>query len=257
MTQDRELNARSYAYVAFIAALGAAVSLYAATHSTVAHPIRAEVYSVAAVLGAIAKVRLPGKTGTVSLSFLFILLSNMELSLGETLMAGYASALVQSYWRKQEWPSWTQICFNLGNIALSIAAARVVYEWNWLFHLDGGSVFSIVAATAMYFLVNHFSVAMIIALSEGQDFSTVWKEWRVLTRPYNLAGAVLMVMLFHLNDQYGWACAVVVIPVLLFLYSFYCDYITIMRRSIVRAHGPASRPNGKAATNLRSTAARI
>lgn len=237
MTPDRGLSARCYCYVAVIAALGAAVSLYAAAHLTVADPLRLRVYSIAAVLGAIAKVRLPGKTGTVSLSFLFILLSNIELSLGETLMAGLASALVQSYWQKQEWPSWTQVVFNLGNIALSIAAARAVYQWNWLFYLDGGSVFSIIAATAMYFLVNHFSVAMIIALSEGQDFSTVWEEWRVLTRPYNIAGAVLMVMLVHLNERYGWACAVVVIPILVFLHRFYCQYVAIMRRRIVRAYG--------------------
>jgi hypothetical protein len=257
MTSDRELSARSYCYVAVIAALGAAVSLYAGAHLTVAHPLRLRVYLIAAVLGAIAKVRLPGKTGTVSLSFLFILLSNIELSLGETLIAGYAGALVQSYWHKQEWPSWTQICFNLCNIALSIGAARVVYQWNWLFHLDEGSVFSVVAATAMYFLVNHFSVAMIIALSEGQDFSTVWNEWRVLTRPYNMAGAVLMVMLVHLNERYGWACAVVVIPVLLFLYRFYCQYLAIMRRAMVRAHEPSSCLNTKAASNLRPTVARM
>jgi hypothetical protein len=237
MTPDRELSARCYCYVGVIAALGAAVLLYAAAHLTVADPLRLRVYLIAAVLAAIAKVRLPGKTGTVSLSFLFILLSNIELSLGETLMAGLASALVQSYWQKQEWPSWTQIIFNLGNIALSIGAARAVYQWNWLFYLDGGSVFSIVAATAMYFLVNHFSVAMIIALSEGQDFSTVWEEWRVLTRPYNIAGAILMVMLVHLNERYGWVCAVVVIPILVFLYRLYCQYVAIMRRRIVRAHG--------------------
>ncbi len=237
MTSDRGLSARSYCYVGVIAALGAAVSLYAAAHLTVADPLLLRVYSIAAVLGAIAKVRLAGKTGTVSLSFLFILLSNIELSLGETLMAGLASALVQSYWQKQEWPSWTQIVFNLGNIALSVAAARAVYQWNWLFYLDGGFVFSIVAATAMYFLVNHFSVAMIIALSEGQDFSRVWEEWRVLTRPYNIAGAVLMVMLVHLNERYGGACDLVVIPILVLLYRLSCQYVAIMRRRIVRAHG--------------------
>jgi hypothetical protein len=247
MMPDRKLNARSCAYVTLIAGLGAAISLYAAAHLTVAHPIRAKVYCIAAVLGAIAKVRLPGKTGTVSLSFLFILLSNFELGLAETLMAGYASALVQSYWRKQEWPSGTQICFNLGNIALSVAAARVVYQWNWLFHLDEGAVFSIIVATATYFLVNHFSVAMIIALSEAQDFSKVWKEWRDLTRPYNAAGAVLMVMLIHLNEQYGWVCAVVVIPVLLFLHRAYCHYVAIMRKTIVREYGTDLRPNAKAA----------
>jgi hypothetical protein len=85
-------------------------------------------YLALALLSASLKVKLPGVTGTLSVSFLFILIGLLELGLRDALVLGLGSALVQIYWHAKTRPVLYQVLFNLSAIALAITVADVGFH---------------------------------------------------------------------------------------------------------------------------------
>src|SRR5438093_8868444 len=69
-------------------------------------------YVALAMLASLVKLRLPGLDGTYSLNFAFLLFGIIHFPLPQTLIAGCASALVQSYWHARHRPTTIQILFN-------------------------------------------------------------------------------------------------------------------------------------------------
>lgn len=79
-----------------------------------------------ASLGGMLKVRLPGREGTYSLSFLFALLSVLDLKFPEAIVIGAVGAFVQSVWRTAKRPKFVQVLFNGANFSISIAVCCLV-----------------------------------------------------------------------------------------------------------------------------------
>src|SRR3974390_3491217 len=82
-------------YIATIVAIGALIIVYGALHWAPHQPIRFCADMLLAVGASRLKVNLRGITGTMSVNFLFILLSILELSLAETLPVGVAAIPMQ------------------------------------------------------------------------------------------------------------------------------------------------------------------
>src|SRR5580700_11859744 len=86
-------------------------------------------YFLLALLSSGLKVSLPGVTGTLSVSFLFILASMTELGALQTMAIGVGSALVQIYWGAKKRPLLYQVLFNLASIAIAIRFANAAMHW--------------------------------------------------------------------------------------------------------------------------------
>src|SRR5579864_3154144 len=69
-------------------------------------PLRFACYLLVTVLASSLKVSLPGVTGTMSVSYVFILLSIIELSAAETVLIGCAALLTQTFWHAKSRPTW-------------------------------------------------------------------------------------------------------------------------------------------------------
>ncbi len=69
-------------------------------------------FALAAVLGSVLKLQLPGVRGMVSVSALFILVAIVNLSLPEALLVGGLSMAVQCTWRTAARPKLTADCFQ-------------------------------------------------------------------------------------------------------------------------------------------------
>ena len=80
-------------------------------------------YLLLASLSSCLKVRLPGVTGTLSVSFLFILAGMAEIGPVQTMTIGIGSALVQIYWNAKKRPLLYQVLFNLAAVAIAIRFA--------------------------------------------------------------------------------------------------------------------------------------
>src|SRR3981189_2463843 len=85
-------------------------------------------YLLVAVLASSLKIQLPGIDGTMSVNFLFILLSVLELSLPETLIIGCTATLAQCLFGTQQKRVPIKIVFNvLSMMANAIAVSYFAY----------------------------------------------------------------------------------------------------------------------------------
>jgi len=111
--------------------LGAATLLWSLVNWHCGDPIRLISFGLAAVLGSVLKLQLPGVRGMVSVSVLFILVAIVNLSLPEALLVGALSMTVQCTWRTATKPKLAQDMLERGleRNTLKAYCNRSLYFW--------------------------------------------------------------------------------------------------------------------------------
>jgi len=180
---------------------------------------------VLAVLSSRMKITLPGVQGTLSVNFVFILLSVVELPRAATLLISCAATLAQCVLAAKVRPKPVQLAFNVGNAALCGVFCDIVYHASVLRMLDSSVPVLLLCASISYFLVNTLMVSGIIALTEKQKTLRVWRENFFWTAPQYLFGAGLVGVIHLCNRQFGWQYAVLVFPGLYLLERSYRVYL--------------------------------
>ena len=176
-----------------------------------------------ALLSSGLKVRLPGVTGTLSVSFLFILAGMAELGPLQTMVIGIGSALVQIYWNAKKRPPLYQVLFNLAAIAIAIRFAEAAMHFAGA--LGVSLPFRLLFATLGYFIANTFPIAGAIAMTEKRSLFRVWRECYFWALPYYLLGATLVCVLHWVNQNLGWEFSLLAMPVAWVVYRSYRLYI--------------------------------
>jgi diguanylate cyclase (GGDEF)-like protein/putative nucleotidyltransferase with HDIG domain len=180
-------------------------------------------YLLLALLSSGLKVSLPGVTGTLSVSFLFILASMAELGALQTMVIGTGATLVQIYWSAKRRPPIHQVLFNLAAIAIAIRFAEAALHWA---EARGVSLpFQLLCATLGYFIANTIPIAAAIAMTEKRGVVRVWRECYFWALPYYLLGATLVCVLHWVNRNLGWEFSLLAIPVAWVVYRSYRLYI--------------------------------
>jgi signal transduction histidine kinase len=182
-------------------------------------------YMVVAILSSRLKVTLPGVSGTLSVNFIFILLSVVELQPADTVVISCAATLAQCLWAAKVRPKPVHLAFNLGNAALCGVLCHVVYVASVLRKLDGSMPVLLFCASASYFLVNTLMVSEIIALTEKKNPFRVWMENFFWTGPQYIFGAGLVGVIHLCNRQFGWQYAVLAFPGIYLLDRSYRVYL--------------------------------
>ena len=183
-------------------------------------------FLIIASCASVLKVQLPGINATMSANFLFILVGIIDLSYSETLLMGCIGGLVQTLWQAKPRPKPIQWLFNLANLALSISAAEMV------FHSKAAAGFGfrwpllIAAAATTYFAFNTISVSGIIAMTEGRNPVTVWRECYLWTFPYYLLGALIACGVSAINRLIGWQFGLLAFPIVYWIYRSYRRYLS-------------------------------
>ncbi len=212
-------------FVGFFATVGllAVLDPLAMSHEAISQ--RFLCYLLLALLSSGLKVALPGVSGTLSVSFLFILASLVELGPLQTMLIGVGSALVQIYWHARKRPPFYQVLFNLGAIAISIRCSEAAFHSSLAGALGGSLPVRLLLATVAYFICNTFPVASAISLTEKRSFSRVWRECYFWAFPYYLLGATLVCLLHWVNQNLGWEFSLLAMPVVWVVYRSYRLYI--------------------------------
>jgi len=167
------------------------------------------------------KVTVPGIPTTLSVSFVFVLLSMIDFSYPETLVVSCLAVAVQSVWRKRRQKP-VQLLFNLASLAISVWAGCMVYcriEHNGLLLPNIG-----IAAT-LYFVINTFSIAAVIALTGGSNLYETWHESYFWLFPYYLAGAAIAAVVSLCNHRFGWGTTAFVVPAVYVIFSSFRLYL--------------------------------
>jgi diguanylate cyclase (GGDEF)-like protein/putative nucleotidyltransferase with HDIG domain len=77
------------------------------------------------------RISVPGVTGTLSLTFLFVLFGIVDLTGPETIWLGAVMTVVQCYWNQPRRPRPAQVIFNVCSMAMAQVASLAERSVNW------------------------------------------------------------------------------------------------------------------------------
>jgi diguanylate cyclase (GGDEF)-like protein/putative nucleotidyltransferase with HDIG domain len=211
------------AFIGLVVFAGTATLLYGAIHQSSKNIAEFICYLGIAILASRLKVTLPGITGTLSVSFLFILVGILELSFSETLILGAVSMLAQCLYPDR--PKAIQVTFNICAGSVSTALAYVVYHdplSNTL--LDNHPLLLLVAAST-YFIANAGSIAAVISLTERRALRKILVDCYFWSFPYYLVGAGVAGVIAWFNHTFNWETSLLLVPVVYLIYRSYRLYL--------------------------------
>jgi diguanylate cyclase (GGDEF)-like protein/putative nucleotidyltransferase with HDIG domain len=188
--------------------------------------LRLGTYLLTALLASGLKITLPGTDASMSVNFLFTLLSVIELSPAETMIIGCTPALVQSLRQKNQGPGKAvRVLFNVFSMM-----APAVWLCTWVFrhsqNVVGHSLpLIMMVAAGTFFIANTLPIAAIISLAERRSFRQTWSETHFWSFAYYLAGAALVTVVHYLNRYIGWEAFLLVTPVVYWIYRSYRLYL--------------------------------
>ncbi len=182
-------------------------------------------YLILAVLSSRLKVNLPGIAGTMSLFFIFVLFGIMRLTLPETMLIGCAATLVQCLWHNKTRPKLYQVVFNVCGMALAVAATSQAYHSEVLRNRHTDPALLMIIATIVFYTMNTFPVASVIALTERRPLRKVWHECYFWSLPYYLVGSAIAGAIGAVDRYVGWQTALLIVPVVYLIYRSYGLYL--------------------------------
>ena len=182
-------------------------------------------YFLVTILTSGLKVQLPMVMATLSVNYLFILVGIVVFNLPQAMILGTVGTLTQCLWRPRVRPKTIQIAFSTSSISLAVMAGHRVFHGplkGWMGELNP---LLLMVAAMVYFLVNSILVAGVIALTERRMLHRTWYETCFWVSPYYLAGASLAWLIVDLTKQTAWYAAMVLFPLVFFIYRSYRMYV--------------------------------
>lgn len=231
------MSLKAKIYIGFVLALGA-IALAHGLYLWAPHKLpRFFFYLAMAIPASCLKVPLPKITGTMSVLFIFLLAGIVELGLPETLVIGAICVIVQSFWHARLRVRAIHVVFSVATLALTITATHAVYA-AVPFH---SNAFRLAIAASVYFLVNTFPIAMVIALTEKKSLRQVWSGCYLWCFPYYLVGAAIVSVFALANRMLDWQAGILVLPVVYLVYRSYLLYLGQLQTQRKRAEDECQR----------------
>src|SRR5271156_4967465 len=198
------MSIRARLFIGVTAALGAWALAFALWHWQSVDLTRFVCYLLIAVLASSLKIQLPGIDGTMSVNFLFILLSVLELNLPETLVLGCTATLAQCLVGTRQKLVPIKIVFNV----FSMMANAIVLSY-FAYHdlqrvLGTGTLPLLIVTALVFFVTNTVPVAVIISLTEGKRAHKVWAECHFWSFPFYMVGAAIVFAVGAVSQHVGW-----------------------------------------------------
>ncbi len=157
-------------------------------------------YLLLAGLASTMKIKLPKIRGTMSISFLFILIGVVQLTAVETITLACV-APIQLLWNVKKRPTLVQVLFNISAMVTSIVLAFSISH----LVVPAESVLVLLAvAVCIYFLSNTGMVSLVLALIEKQSVAKVWRQCYLWSFPYYLIGAGIAGAVTLSSRTVGW-----------------------------------------------------
>src|ERR1700681_2742688 len=219
------MSIRARLFIGATAALGVWALAHALWHWQSVDLTRFVCYLLVAVLASSLKVQLPGIDGTMSVNFLFILLSVLELNLPETLVLGCTATLAQCLFGTRQKLVPIKIVFNVfGMMANAIAVSYFAYH-SLQRVLGAGTLPLLVITALIFFVANTVPIAVVISLTEGKPAHKVWADCHFWSFPFYMVGAAVVFAVGFVSKQVGWQTSLLVLPLVYWIYRSYHLYL--------------------------------
>jgi hypothetical protein len=115
-------------YIGAILAGGVACFAHAMAGWNCRHPLQYLCLLAVALPASTLKVFLPGVTGTISVSYVFVLLGMLDFSYPETVLLACLAMFVQSLWRARHHPKMLRASFNLASTAIAVSVGFLAQD---------------------------------------------------------------------------------------------------------------------------------
>ena len=240
LSMDLAMPKRAIAFVAITAACGCAVVGESLWHWQSEDLLKFACYLVIAMLASTMKVRLPGIESTMSVHFLFVLLGVLELSLAETLVIGCAAALLQSLWKAKHRPETIKVIFNVLSMTANAIWLTYVAYHSAARVLKNSEPLLLLIVACSYFIMNTVPLSVVIALSQRSSLRRIWSETYFWSFPYYLVGAAMVGLVSFCNRYVGWQNALLIVPVMFWIYRSYHLYLGRLEDAKKRAEMEAA-----------------
>jgi diguanylate cyclase (GGDEF)-like protein/putative nucleotidyltransferase with HDIG domain len=182
-------------------------------------------YLLVAVLASSLKIQLPGFDGTMSVNFLVILLSVLELNLPETMVIGCTATLAQCLFGTSQKIVPIKVLFNVFSMMANTIALSY-FAYHQLHRVIGIATLPLLIITALtFFVANTVPVAVIISLTEGKSAYKVWADCHFWSFPFYIVGAAVVFAVGFLSKQVGWQTSLLVLPLVYWVYRSYHQYL--------------------------------
>jgi len=219
------MSIRARLFIGATAALGMWALAHALWHWQSVDLTRFVCYLLVAVLASSLKVQLPGIDGTMSVNFLFILLSVLELNLPETLVLGCTATLAQCLFGTRQKLVPIKILFNVfGMMANAIVVSYFAYH-SLQRVLGAGTLPLLVVTALIFFVANTVPIAVVISLTEGKPAHKVWADCHFWSFPFYMVGAAVVFAVGFVSKQVGWQTSLLVLPLVYWIYRSYHLYL--------------------------------
>ena len=222
-------------YIACVIVLGALAAVIGFSSWPTQDLTRFACYLAVAMPAATLKVRLPGVLGTMSVLFVFLLAGIVELGLPETLVMSAVCVSVQCYWRPKKKARLVQVAFSVALLFIASTIGYFVYHSELLKSVFNGAPFRLALLASVFFLINTFPVAAVIALTENKQLRKVWTEFYSWTFPYYLVGAALVGAFGFANSRLNWQAWILILPTVYVMYRSYHLYLDRLENQSRRA----------------------
>ncbi len=223
------------AFIGVVVGLGVAVLAYAVAQWTSADPVRFAGFAALAVVAATWKVRLPGMVGTISLGFVVVLVSIIELSLAETALLCAAMGAVQSVWKTARRPALHQVVFNMSTLVVSASLAHVICGWLAASPLQTPVAIVLPLAVLVTYAANSLLVSMVICLAEQKALSTIWQQCYFWSLAYYMVGGAGAGLMIATMRAAGWVPSLTVVPLIMLVYVSYRGHVSSAKQVRVSA----------------------
>lgn len=231
------MSTKAKVYIGSVSLGGLVVFIAAGSHWISTDPGRFLAYLVVTAIASGFKVKLPRITGTLSVSYAFILLSAIQLSFSEVVAIAGFSAIVQLFWHSEQRPRPVHLIFNTSIMAMTAAACYCTLRC-WPAHTS--IVLELASASCAYFLSNTLSIAGVLAVTENKRFTTVWKTSYFWSFPYYLVGASLAACMNYLSRFLNWEVSLAVLPLVYIIHRSYGLYLRQLEEQTRHAEETAS-----------------
>jgi hypothetical protein len=160
-------------------------------------------------------------TGSISVHFLFVLLSVAVLSFSETAILAGSGAVLQSVWRRRSQPQLVQVAFNVAALVIASAVAYQMPHWLSDSNQTSNLAVTLVIAACVYFVANTLLVSLVVSLVESKPLVSTWRHCHLWSFPYFLVGAAFAGLVLSLDRSAGWQVSLLPLPLMYLVYRWY------------------------------------
>lgn len=211
-------------YIALVIASGIALLLLGAESWSSANLKQFAIYLSLAALASALKVRIPGMEGTISPSFVFLLLGTVALPFSQVAVISLIAALVQSLWASAKRPRLVQVAFSAAALLLSSGLAYKFAHLVLAGSTTDSAVVCVILAGSTYFPVNSALVSMVIGLVEGKPFKQVFLRCYQLAFPYFMGGIAFAGLVSGaFAPSMLWKGALMLLPAAVLAYLYFAN----------------------------------